>query len=136
MDKRNTGKLKENLAGFSKRYSLCEKAVSHESGQLEFGSEATGRYGGIGIKSGETIIVDCLEINEVIRSVLSKEGFIDILKIDTEGVEIKTVEAIEVGLLKRIKRIHLEANPQYRLHPSIFKQRRYGSVCQLVNKYT
>ena len=49
-DKRNTEKLKKNLFGFSKRYSLCEKAISHESGQLEMGIEATGRYGGIGIK--------------------------------------------------------------------------------------
>lgn len=135
-DKRNTEKLRKNLAGFDGRYSLCEKAVSHESGQLEFGIEPTGRYGGIGVKTEETIVVDCLEINEVIENVLSKEKFIDIVKIDTEGVEISTVEAIEVDFLKRIKRIYLEAKPEHPLHEDIFKQKQYGSVCQLVNKYT
>ncbi|MBI5195220.1 MAG: FkbM family methyltransferase [Nitrospirae bacterium] len=133
-DKRNIEKLKKNLSGFLKRYSLHENAVSYESGQLEFGIEATGRYGGIGIKSKEMIIVNCLEINDVIKNVLSNEGYIDILKIDTEGVEIKTVENIEVDLLRRIKIIYLEAKPKHQLHSSIFKQKQYGSVCQLVNK--
>jgi len=135
-DKRNIEKLKKNLSNFPERYSLFEKAVSYESGQLEFGMDPTGRYGGIGISSDETIVVDCLEINDVIKNILAKEEIIDILKIDTEGVEIKTVEAIESSLLKRIKRIYLEANPRHQLHPNMFKQKQYGSVCQLVNIYT
>ena len=133
-DKRNIEKLKLNLSDFSGRYILYDKAVSFESGQLEFGIEPTGRYGGLGINTKEKIIVDCLEINDIIGSVLDKEDYIDILKIDTEGVEIKTVEAIERSLLKRIKKIYLEAKPERQLHPDTFKQRQYGSVCQLEKK--
>jgi FkbM family methyltransferase len=111
-DKRNIEKLRMNLRDFSGRYLLCENAVSNESGQLEFGIEPTGRYGGIGIKSEEKIVVDCLEINDVLESVLAEHEFIDILKIDTEGVEIDTVGAIGSDSLRRIKRIYLESKPK------------------------
>ena len=56
-----------------------------------------------------------------------------ILKIDTEGVEIGTVEAIREDLVKHIGKIYIEAAPKHRLHPDTFRQRQYGSVCQLVN---
>ena len=132
-DPKNIKKLYKNLSNFSHRYILTKKAVSDKKGQLEFGVEPTGRYGGIGIKTGNTITVDCLNINDVLRNVLSKEQWIDILKIDTEGVEIKTVEAIEKDILKRIKKIYLEATPHYQLHPTTFRQKQYGTVCQLAN---
>jgi FkbM family methyltransferase len=112
---------------------LQEKAVSYESGQLEFGIEPTGRYGGIGVATEKSITVDCIEINEVLKSILLQEDHIDILKIDTEGVEIRTVEAIDKELLKRINKIYLEAKPKGDLHPDMFTQKQYGSVCQLVN---
>ncbi|MDP8241051.1 MAG: FkbM family methyltransferase [Candidatus Hatepunaea meridiana] len=133
-DERNTAKLKENLAGYEDRYILSEKAVSYESGKLEFGIESTGRYGGIGVETGSMITVDCLDINDVIAKVINKERVIDVLKIDTEGVEVKTVEAINLKLAERIKIIYLEANPNRNLHPALFWQKQYGSVCRLQNK--
>ena len=110
--------------------------MSYESGHLRFGIEPTGRYGGIGVKTEENIVVDCLEINDVIKSILADNEFIDILKIDTEGVEVKTVEAIENNSLYRIKKIYLEANPKQQLHPNMFRQYQYGSICQLTNRHT
>lgn len=130
-DTANTEKLIKNLSGFEDRYRLAEKAVSDETGTIEFGVEATGRYGGIGVNTGKQIRVECININEVLRNVLDKEDVIDILKIDTEGVEIKTVEAINVEYLQRIRRIYLEAQPQYKLHPDYFRQKQYGSICRL-----
>ncbi len=133
-DKRNVEKLKHNLAGFEPRYRLREEAVSDIGGILQFGIESTGRYGGIGVETGERIEVECRAINDVLREILAEEDAIDILKIDTEGVEIKTVEAIEKSLARRIRKIYLEAEPGGRLHPDVFDQRQYGSVCQLTNK--
>jgi hypothetical protein len=101
---------------------------------MEFGIEATGRYGGIGLRTGHTITVDCLDINDVISDVLSREGTIDILKVDTEGVEIKTVEAIRPELARKIRRIYLEARPSYQLHAGPFRQKQHGSVCHLINQ--
>lgn len=132
-DRRNTNKLRANLAGFEARYALAENAVADEGGILEFGIEESGRYGGLGLKTGKTIKVECLAINEVLAAILQHESLIDILKIDTEGVEITTVEAIKPEFLERIRYIYLEAAPKERLHPDIFTQTQYGSVCRLTN---
>lgn len=133
-DPRNTAKLRHNLGGLEGRYMLAEKAVAHKAGQVDFGIEPTGRYGGIGAKTGQAITVQCLEINTVLLDVLSKEGRIDILKVDTEGVEIPTVEAIDREMLGRIGRIYVEATPPHRIHAGLFRQRQYGGVCQLIRK--
>ena len=133
-DIRNVAKLKKTLEGMESRYALTEKAVSHVAGQVEFGIESTGRYGGIGAKTGQSVSVECLEINAVLRSVLERADYIDVLKVDTEGVEIPTVEAIQPELLARIKRIYVEATPSQTIRPEMFRRRQYGGVCQLTNR--
>ncbi|NND64873.1 MAG: FkbM family methyltransferase, partial [Gammaproteobacteria bacterium] len=133
-DRRNVARLQDNLVDFTGRYQLFENAVSYESGVLEFGIEATGRYGGIGLDTGDSIPVTCLEVNNVITDILKDSGTIDILKIDTEGVEIATVEALSPTLAKLINHIYLEASPKHKIHPDIFSQTQYGSICRLTNK--
>jgi FkbM family methyltransferase len=133
-DPRNIEKLRKNLLGFEERYNLSEKAVSNECGEFDFGIEPTGRYGGIGKNTGNKIKVTCLDINGVLGEILEKEDYIDILKIDIEGIEIYTVEGIKGEYLKRIRKIYLEAYPQRCIHPSYFHQKQYGGVCQLINK--
>ena len=134
-DPRNIEKLKRNLQGFEDRYTLIQSAVSDQVGQLEFGIEPTGRYGGIGLKMGEMIVVTCMHINEVVRNALRDASQIDILKIDTEGVEIQTINAIEPELLRYISTIYLEARPPGDLHPRLLDNKQYGSVRQLTKKY-
>jgi FkbM family methyltransferase len=126
--------LKRNLLGFEDRYHLVDAAVSYEEGQLEFGIETTGRYGGIGAKTGTTITVSCLHINDVLEEVLEQAKTIDVLKIDTEGVEEKTVAAIDQHLARRIKTVLIEARPSTDLQPALFRQRQYGGVCRMSNK--
>lgn len=133
-DPKNVEKLGRNLAGHESRFVLEKAAVSDLSGVFTFGVEDTGRYGGIGVDTGKYIEVECLEINEVLWRIVDKEKVIDVLKIDTEGVETRTVKAIEEDLLGSIKRIYLESEPREMLHPEIFEQHQYGTVCQLRNK--
>ena len=99
--KSNIEKLKNNLNGFEDRYQLFEFAVSNQEEEVEFEIEDTGRYGRIGIKTGKSIKVQCKHINDVLTGVFEKCNFIDILKIDTEGVEIQTVLAIKGEYLKK-----------------------------------
>ena len=134
-DPRNVEKLIRNLQGFEDRYTLIQSAVSNRVGELEFGIEPTGRYGGIGVKTGRSIVVTCMHINTVIRHALEAAGDIDILKIDTEGAEVQTVDAIEPALLPRISTIYLEAQPSRALHPQVFANKQYGSVRQLLNRH-
>ena len=44
----NVERLRENTAQFSDRVCIHDTAVGIENGEVEFGYEATGRYGGIG----------------------------------------------------------------------------------------
>jgi FkbM family methyltransferase len=131
-DPRNAEKLKKNLVAFEDRYTLIESAVSDHSGKVEFGIESTGRYGGMNRQSQERIIVHCLHIEEALREALRAFPHIDVLKIDTEGEELKTFAAIDASLLQRIKRIYLEANPQEALQSDLFTNKQYGSVRQLI----
>jgi len=130
----NINKLMKQLDGFEKRYILSDAAVADRAGSFEFGIEESGRYGGIGVETGSSILVTCLDINSVLGDILKKESRINILKIDTEGVEIATVKAIAPDIAKKIDRIYIEAQPSEALQPDIFSQIQYGSVCQLVNR--
>jgi FkbM family methyltransferase len=134
-DERNVSRLRKNLAGFEGRYTLVQKAVAAEAGQVEFGIESTGRYGGIGIKTDQSIVVDCLAINDVLAATLEKERIIDVFKLDTEGIEIDTVTAIKPEHLRRIRKIFIEGIPDRGWLADLFSKKQYGSVCQLTNKH-
>lgn len=126
----NIVRLKHNLEGFD-RFVLEETAVANVSGTVQFGVEPTGIYGGIGVAGGDSISVSCRHINDVLEQVLSREQVIDILKLDIEGSEITTFEAIAPAFLSRIHVVYLEGfpPPQYG-----FTQR--GGVAKLVNHET
>jgi FkbM family methyltransferase len=134
-DPRNVSRLKENLAAYEPRIVLSNDAVADTSGLFQFGIENTGRYGGIGIEAAEQIQVNCRSINDVLESVLEKEAAIDLLKVDTEGAEIRTVKAIEDRFLKRIRTIYFETHPDEIIHATFFEQTLLpNDVCQLTNK--
>lgn len=130
-DPRNVARLEQALQPWRSRYTLVQAAVAAQAGEFDFGVESSGRYGGLGVVTGQSIRVRCDEINAVIEHALRSFPRIDILKIDTEGVEIETVEAIRPDLAARIRCIYIEAAPQARLHPQRFEQHQYGTVCQL-----
>jgi FkbM family methyltransferase len=129
----NVSRLRGNLSAFEGRYELDESAVSDFEGTVEFGIERTGRYGGIGQSREETISVMCRDINNVLEEVLAGAGTIDVLKIDTEGHELRTVQAIRRTLLRRIRVIYFETEePAPRLHTDLFTQSRRLSCERLV----
>ena len=132
-DDRNVERLRVNLADFEDRYHVHQRAVADRRGTLRFGVEPTGRYGGIGLDLPEAIDVECVHINDVLEPVIAAAGIVDVLKIDTEGVEVATVEAIDPELAARVRCVYLEANPDHALLPG-FRQRQRGSVCQLWNQ--
>jgi FkbM family methyltransferase len=133
---KNIQRLRHNLQGFESRYDLSPCAVSDIAGTFEFGVEPTGRYGALGLRTGTTIEVKCLSINEVLETALKERNFIDVLKVDIEGAEVPTVAAIDPSLLARIGLICLEYRPDRLLHSEFFHQRQYGSVCRLIARTT
>ena len=67
----NVERLHKNLQPFDGRYTLHKAAIALGEGEAEFGWEESGRYGGIGIKTGNYIRVKCLDSNEVLKTTLA-----------------------------------------------------------------
>jgi FkbM family methyltransferase len=131
-DPKNVARLHRNLAPFADRYKLDECAVSDVSGMFEFGIESTGRYGGIGIDLPESIEVPCREINDLLEEVIAASGRIDILKVDTEGLEERTVRAIKPSCMHEISVVYLESLEQLApLHPDSMRQTKRLSTWRL-----
>ena len=142
-DPRNVARLRDNLAAYDGRYELAVAAVGARAGRVRFATEPTGRYGRVGGAEGDAeerapgaaaITVDCLAINDVLEHALARTGTVDLVKIDTEGLELDTVRAMDPALLRRVRAIVVEAEPAEPLHPALFAQRQYGSVCRLTRR--
>jgi FkbM family methyltransferase len=130
----NIARLRANLGPFETRYALQEIAVGEVDGEVEFGWEETGRYGGVGMKTGRYVSVPCRDSNRIFEEIIARHGRIDILKIDIEGLERQVTERIPVEIARKVARIYVEctfdANPMDRTHT----YRQYGTVAQFVNK--
>lgn len=115
-DPRNVARLRQNLSDFADRCFVEEVAVGPRSGIVSFGREPTGRYGSVGAETDDVIDVGCVGIEEALESILEREGWVDILKIDTEGLEKATVAALPPDVLDRVRTIYFESAEAARLH--------------------
>ena len=110
----NVERLRLNLSGFEDRYEVDQVAVADVEGERPFARERTGRYGSLDREVTDPAYAGAIEkylqhVNEVLEGVLGREPVIDVLKLDTEGAEVRTVEAIREELLPHIRTIYLEA---------------------------
>jgi FkbM family methyltransferase len=130
----NIDRLRRNLAPFEDRLSLSEIAVGLENGTVEFGWEESGRYGGVGLKTGNYISVPCVDSNQILHEILQQHKQIDILKVDIETLEEAVTSRISLDLARRIKKIYVEykfqSNPLEKTHS--FRQ--FGTVAQFTSK--
>jgi FkbM family methyltransferase len=131
---RNLERLDANLDGYVPRTEVHPVAVGPEGGMVQFGLEPTGRYGGVGVSSQDTISVPCVGINELLADVVEREGSIDILKVDTEGLELETVRAIRPEMLDRIKTIYYEWPRPAPLHADRFRFSFYNETNRLTRR--
>jgi FkbM family methyltransferase len=130
-DPRNAARLRSNLAAYEGRFSLREEAVGDRDGLVRFGREDTGRYGAIGRASEDQLEVRCRHVNDVLGEVLEREGRIDLLKIDTEGLERQTVEAIDRAILAQLGVICFETRAPLNPWPERFAMSFAAETCRL-----
>jgi FkbM family methyltransferase len=128
---RNLERLRANLAGYEDRYEVHEVAVAATGGTVPFTVEPFGRYGGIGVVGEEHILVKCRTVVDVLDEVLKREGRIDLLKIDTEGAELETVNAIRADQLARVDTICFETTTPHNPDPGQFSMRFAAETCRL-----
>jgi hypothetical protein len=112
---------------------LSEVAVGLAEGEVEFGWEESGRYGGVGRTTGQFISVKCVDSNKVLEAIVARHGRIDVLKIDIETLEESVTARIPIEIAKNIRKIFVEyafaSNPLKRTH----RMTQYGSVAQFTN---
>lgn len=131
---RNVERLRENVSGFEGRWRVDQCAVADREGEEVFSVEPTGRYGGLGAGHTESIRVRVRDIDEVLREVLNAESRIDVLKLDTEGVEARTLAAASPELLARVGVIFAEDVAGEIDPPPGFEASRRASVLRLAQR--
>jgi FkbM family methyltransferase len=107
---KNVGRLRENLKGLERRYVLEQSAIGLADGTAQFVYEPTGRYGGIKdtldaheeIDRPYTLEVPTVCAADCLRQILEKEGFIDVLKVNIEGLETPVLRSLTPDILDRI----------------------------------
>lgn len=127
----NIDRLRANLTRFGDRYTLEQVAVAPSpDGELEFGWEETGRYGGVGAATGQTIVVPSRNSTSILDEVAARHGRIDVLKVDIEGLEEAVIAAIPTTLARHIKKLYVEyvfdGNPLADTHALTH----YGQIAQ------
>lgn len=120
----NAERLERTLANHPGRFTLDRSAVADAAGEVEFGTEPTGRYGGIGLDHATSITVPCRAIADVLDEVLAEHGRIDLLKIDTEGAEARTLAAIRPDQAERIAAVAVESVEDLPVPPGFTASRR------------
>jgi FkbM family methyltransferase len=95
-------RLTKNLQAFTDRFQSHQAAVSDFRGTAQFGIEKSGVYSTLDFvkeASEREFIdnIDCqvLHINDILEAVLAQRGRVDVLKIDSEGHELRTIQAID-----------------------------------------
>ena len=141
---RNVARLRENLRGLEQRYVLEQSAIGLADGTAEFAYEPTGRYGGIRDKLDThepidrpyTLEVPTLCAATCLRRIVEKEKYIDILKINIEGLEIDVLKSLTPDILDRIGLICAEIfDFAGEIHG--FRKEKYGSnITRLISLRT
>lgn len=128
----NIERLEVNLARFQDRYTLEQVAVGPTDGEVQFDWEETGRYGGVGAATGQTITVKSRNSTTVLEEVVAAHGQIDVLKIDIEGLEDAVVTGIPQSLARHIRKIYVECDSDVNQLTDTHSLSRYGEISQFV----
>ena len=129
---RNFEKLKKNLEDFKGRFSVYKNAVSSKNFSSYLNLEESGVYNSLNNEKGldfyEKEQCDVLSINSCIEKIVKKHGKIDIIKIDSEGEEVKTVASIDKKFWNFIYCLNVDGKSVREFVPRIFNYSKVGSA--------
>ena len=118
-------RLLSNLSSYGRRVIPHRTAVSDFSGMAQLGLEESGVYSSLDLRTANHVDCEVVHINDVLETVLSKHGQIDVLKIDSEGHELRTIMAIHPEFWKSIRCLNTDCKGASQFVPREF---RYSSV--------
>jgi len=129
----NFKKLEKNLKIFKSRCILYNEAVSNYNGVGYLNLEKTGTYSSLNVIKKDYEYFDkekvkVIDINSCLEKIIKENNQIDILKIDNEGEELKTVSSINKDYWKYIRSISVDGSDVNKYIPSNFKNTTVGSA--------
>lgn len=121
-------RLVNNLRAFQGRYEARRAAVSNFHGTAKLGIEASGVNSSLELRSNDSVTCEVVHINEVLEPVLERHGQIDVLKMDSEGHELRSLEAIAPEFWKRIRCVNVGCHGNSAPIPKDFQYSRVASA--------
>ena len=128
----NFKKLKKNLKGFKRRSFIYKNAISNKNFLAYLNIEKSGVYNSLNNQKGINFYKKercrVLSINSCIEKIIKKHGKIDIIKIDNEGEEVKTVASINKKFWSSINCLNVDGKSVRKFVPKIFNYSKVGSA--------
>mgnify|MGYP001258455327 FL=1 len=136
----NFTRLKENLKQFKSRIFLHKKAVSNKQSTSKLHIEKSGVYNSLTLrikKEEKSEICKVSDINSCISKIVSKHKKIDMIKVDNEGEEIRTVSKIDKKYWRYINYLNVDGKLVLNYVPKNYSYSRKGSAQRYIkiNKY-
>ena len=121
-------RLTANLRKFSQRVEAHREAVSNFNGSAQLGLEPSGVYSSLDLRSKESVDCRVVHINDVLRPVIERHGAVDVLKLDSEGHELRTLEAIAPDYWKHIRAVNVDCTGASEFIPGEFHRNHVASA--------
>lgn len=134
----NLKRLKKNLDKFKGRYTVYNKAISNKSFSTFLNLEKSGVYNSltsndeVNFKKKEKCVVE--DINFCIEQIINDHGKIDIIKVDNEGEELKTISAIKESFWSQINCLNVDGKMVRKYVPNNFHYSAVGSAQRYLKK--
>jgi FkbM family methyltransferase len=121
-------RLVNNLRPFQGRFVARREAVSNFRGVATLGIETSGVNSSLELRSPNSVACQVVHINEVLEPVLQQHGQIDVLKVDSEGHEFRTLQAIAPEYWKQIRCVNIGCHGASEFIPKDFQYSRVASA--------
>lgn len=133
----NLMRLKQNLRQFKFRFFSYKEAVSNKNYSSFLNVENSGVYNSLSLKIMKKNGKEACKvrnINYCIQKIVSKHKRIDMIKIDNEGEEVRTVSKINKKYWKYINCLNVDGMSVSKYVPKNFKCSKKGSAQRYLKK--
>jgi len=133
----NFMRLKHNLKQFKSRFFSYKEAVSNKNYNSFLKVESSGVYNSLSLKikkKSSKEFCKVRNINYCIQKIISKHKRIDMIKIDNEGEEVRTVSKINKKYWKYINCLNVDGKLVFKYVPKNFKCSKKGSAQRYLKK--
>lgn len=121
-------RMLRNLNRYEGRVVAHRVAVSNFAGVARLGLEESGVYSSLDLQTDNSVECQVVHVNDVLEGVLKTHGVVDVLKIDSEGHELRTIEAIDRTFWKHIRCVNTDCQGASHMIPREFRHSRVSSA--------